>query len=92
MHEHRSDWPAAIAAPGTRRYEDQRRLLLELVVDPPPAGEPIAVLAASLGRSRAAVSVAGRALERAGLAERGQAGLRASPAARAFEALWPTAL
>jgi hypothetical protein len=93
MHEHRSaGWPQAIARPGTRKYDDQRRLLLELVVDPPADGEPVGLLAAQLDRSRAAITVAARALERAGLAEQGPAGWRASPVARAFEALWPTGL
>jgi hypothetical protein len=90
MHPHRTvPWPEPIAAPGSRRFDDQRLLLLELVVDPPADGEPIDLLAARLGRSRAAIVAAGKVLQRAGLAEIGAGGLRASAPAWAFEALWP---
>ena len=38
MQDHRSPgWPEAIAAPGTTAYDDQRLLMLELLVDPPRA-------------------------------------------------------
>ena len=92
MHAHRSDWPEYIAAPGTPAFEDQRRLLLELVVDPPPGGEPVAALAVRLGRPGAAVIAAALALDRAGLLLRERGTLRASATALAYDALWPTAL
>jgi len=92
MQDHRTGWPAHVAAPGTRQYEDQRALLLELVVDPPPGGEAIAALARRLGRPRAAIGTAAAALARSGLLARGPGGVRATAAARAFEALWPTRL
>jgi hypothetical protein len=90
MHPHRTvPWPDPIAAPGSRRFDDQRLLLLELVVDPPADGEPLDLLATRLGRTRAAIVAASKVLERAGLAERAGGGLRASACALAFEALWP---
>jgi len=92
MHAHRSDWPDHIAAPGSPAFDDQRRLLLELVVDPPSHGEPVAELARRLGRPRTAIRTAARALDRAGLLHRERGTLRASPSALAFEALWPAAL
>jgi sugar lactone lactonase YvrE len=93
MHDHRSDaWRDAIAAPGTRMFEDQRLLLLELVVDPPAGGDRIVDLAVALGRPRASVRAAANGLVTAGLAELARGTLRASAAARAFEALWPVRL
>jgi len=92
MQDHRIAWPADVAAPGTPAYQHQRELLLELVVDAPAAGEPVAVLARRLGRSRTTVAQAAAALARSGLVATGPSGLRATPAALAFEALWPTRL
>jgi hypothetical protein len=92
MQDHRTGWPAHIGAPGTSQYEDQRALLLELVVDPPPGGEPIALVARRLGRPSAAIAAAAAALVRSGLLARAPGGVRATPAAQAFEALWPTRL
>ena len=82
----------AIASPGTAAYDDQRLLLLEILVDPPADGDALADLAAVLDRPPAAVSAAAAALERAGLAERRGDHVRASPTALAFEALWPVCL
>ena len=81
--------PHALALPGTRPFEDQRRLLLELVVDPPPHGDRVEELATALGSSAAAVGKAAAALAGAGLAERHGDRVRASLAALAFEALLP---
>lgn len=91
MQIHRTAWPAALARPGSRRYEDQRRLILELVVDPPRRGDDPRALAAALRRPPAAIEDAAAALARAGLAERHAGRVRASAAALAFEALWPIA-
>jgi predicted transcriptional regulator len=89
----RPDRPlAAIASPGTAAYDDQRLLLLEILVDPPADGDALADLAAVLDRPPPAVSAAAAALERAGLAQCGDDRVRASPTALAFEALWPICL
>jgi hypothetical protein len=90
MHDHRTGGgPAHVAPPGTPEHEHQRRLLLELAVDPPPGGDEPAGLAIALGCSRAAVEAAADALILAGLAERRGARLFPSAATRALEALWP---
>jgi putative intracellular protease/amidase len=82
----------ALARPGTQAFDDQRLLLLELLVDPPAEGDTIAELATALGRPAAAISTAAAALARAGLAERRVERVRASEAARGFDALWPVCL
>jgi hypothetical protein len=84
--------PGAIAAPGTAAFDDQRLLLLELLVDPPEDGDALADLAAVLGRPERAVVAAASVLARVGLAERHGRRLRASPTALAFDALWPVCL
>jgi hypothetical protein len=90
MQDHRSGrGPAHVAPPGTPEHEHQRRLLLELAVDPPAGGDEPADLALALDCSRAAIEAAGDVLVRAGLAERRGARLVASAATRALEALWP---
>jgi len=83
---------AAIASPGTAAYDDQRLVLLELLVDPPPEGDAVADLAVVLDRPPAAVSAAVAALGLAGLAERLEERVRATPTALAFDALWPVCL
>lgn len=82
----------AIAPPGTAAFDDQRLLLLELLVDPPEDGDAIADLAAVLGRPEGAVVAAASVLARVGLVERRGPRLRASPTALAFDALWPVCL
>jgi hypothetical protein len=84
--------PAAIASPGTAAYDDQRLLLLELLVDPPPEGDAMPDLAAVLERPADAVAGAVAALVRAGLAVCDDNRVRASPTALAFDALWPICL
>jgi hypothetical protein len=93
MQDHRNDpWPAAVARAGTRAYEHQRRLVLELAVEPPDGGERPADLARTLGFSLPALEAAADALIAAGLAERRCGRLFPSHATRALEALWPLAL
>ena len=84
--------PAALASPGTAAFDDQRLLLLELLVDPPPGGDPIAGLARALERTRGAVEAGVAALAAAGLAERDGDRVRATAAALAFDRLWPVRL
>jgi hypothetical protein len=93
MHDHRNDpWPAGIARPGTRAYVHQRRLVLELAVEPPEGGHDPGDLARTLGLSSRALEAAAEALVAAGLAERHDGRLFPSAATRALEALWPLAL
>ena len=76
--------------PAGRAQHVQRRLLLELVTQPPVQGDTIDDLAASLGQSSEDIRTATTALAACGLAEpRGQT-VHASAAARRFEELWPT--
>jgi DNA-binding transcriptional ArsR family regulator len=93
MHGHRTDpWPAAVARPGTAAHEHQRRLILELAVEPPARGERPDDLARVLGLSPRALAAAADALVAAGLVERRDDRLFPSAATRALEALWPLAL
>lgn len=93
MHRHRSEGgPAGLARPGTRAHEHQRRVILELAIEPPAAGERPEDLARVLALSPAAVEAAAAALIAAGLAERRDGRLFPSPATRALEALWPLGL
>ena len=85
MHDHRS-------GPGALEREQQRRLLLELAVEPPVDGDRPADLARALGFSLAEIEAAADALVAAGLAERRDGRLFASRATRALDALWPIAL
>ncbi len=93
MHAHRSAGPpAGVAHPGTAQFEHQRRLLLELAVDPPPRGSAVVALAAELELTAGEVEAAAAGLERAGVAERRGDRLRATPPVLAVEALWPLGL
>ena len=93
MHGHRSDaWPAGVARPGTLAHEHQRRLILELAIEPPREGERPEDLARALELPPPAVTAAADALIAAGLAERRGGRLFPSAATRALEALWPLAL
>jgi DNA-binding MarR family transcriptional regulator len=93
MHEHRTVAPpAGVARPGSTEFEHQRRLLLELAVDPPPLGDGVAELADTLDVGPAQIEAAAAGLERAGLLERRGGRLFASPTTRAIELLWPFAL
>jgi hypothetical protein len=93
MQDHRSPrWPAPIATPGTAAFDDQRLLILELLVDPPDGGDRFEALSVTLVRSVPALRRAAVALARAGLATVERDRVMASPAAVAFDALWPVAL
>ena len=93
MHEHRSaGLPAGVARPGSPEHEHQRRLLLELAVEPPSVGDDIDELASELELTREQLDAAAAGLERAGLLERRGGRLFATPPVRAVEALWPLAL
>jgi hypothetical protein len=91
MHDHRNAGPPR-PAPGSPEYVAQRRVLGQLVVDPPPTGDRIDTLPAAVGLSMPAVTSAVAALIRAGLAEQDGEFVRASPAATYFEYLWPVML
>ena len=93
MHGHRSDlWPAGVAAPGTPAHEHQRRLILELAVEPPEGGDRVEDLARTLELAPVALKAAADALIAVGLAERRDGRLFPSAATRAMDALWPLAL
>lgn len=72
--------------------EVERRLLLELVVDPPPEGDRLSVLAGRLGAEPEQLRAAAVGLERTGLAVLDDDLVRASQAARRFDELWPICL
>lgn len=69
--------------------EAERRLLLELVTDPPPEGDRLSDLADALGLSHLAVAGAALALTSAGLASTRADLVSATRAARRFDELWP---
>jgi hypothetical protein len=93
MQDHRSPgWPEAIAAPGTTAYDDQRLLMLELLVDPPAGGDRLEALSSRLERGVPALRDAARALAGAGLATVSRDRIAATPVAVALDALWPVAL
>jgi hypothetical protein len=92
MQQHRSAGTSAgVARPGSPAFEHQRRLLLELAVDPPADGDAVPDLAAALALSAEQVEAAAAGLERAGLVERRGGRLLATPPVMAVELLWPIA-
>ena len=92
MQDHRTAAATnGVARPPTSHaHHVQRRLLLELVTDPPADGDTIEDLTASLGEPRGDIESAVAALGVCGLAERRAQTVRASKAARRFDELWPT--
>lgn len=89
MQDQPSHNPTPRVAPqGTPEYAAQRRLLLELVVDPPTGGDHVADVAQRLDLSPEAIEAAAAVLQDVGLAWRIGRRLAASPSAIAFEALW----
>jgi hypothetical protein len=86
MHDQGNAGPPA---PGTRAYEVQRIVMLELALAPPlPHTDEIAGLAAKLEEPRADVEAALEALAAVGLAARDERYAWATPAARYCEALF----
>lgn len=93
MRHHRNGGPPGrLPDPDSLEYLAQKVALLELVVDPPHAGDRLDDLAERLGLPPEAVEHAIAALEAIGLAERDAALVRATPPARYFEYLWPVLL
>jgi hypothetical protein len=84
MQPHRT---AAAPSPGSSAFRVQRAVLLELLVDPPAAGDPIAELPRRLDAPPADVVAAVTALVAAGAAETRDGFVRASPSARYVAAL-----
>ena len=87
MHDELNAGPEP-PAPATRAYDVQRKVLLELVLAPPPYTDDIAELSARIGEPRADVDAALAALAEAGLAARDERVAWATPAARYCEALY----
>lgn len=83
MHGHRTEPPA----PGSPAYQAQRDLLLELVVDPPAAGDAIGELPDRLGHEAGALVAAIDELTAIGLVTRRADAVFATAAALRFEAL-----
>lgn len=93
MHDHRNGGPAAwLPDPESLEYRAQALVLLELVVDPPCAGDLLSTLRRRLPVPGASIEPAVAALEIAGLALRADDVVRATPPARYFEYLWPVRL
>lgn len=83
MQGHRTEPPA----PGSPAFHAQRALLLELVVDPPAAGDAVHELPARLGHDDAAIAAAVDALAAVGLVAQRAGHVFATAAALRFEAL-----
>ena len=93
MQHHRNGAPrAGLPEPQSRQYENEKLLLLELVVDPPTAGDLVEDLSAVLGLTCEELAAAAAALTVAGLAERRGDRVISTYAAKYFEHLWPVAL
>jgi hypothetical protein len=90
MHHHRISG-ASPPAPSrvSAEHECQRRVLLELVTNPPPEGDDVSRLAAVLHERRHDVEAAIDALVAVGLAKRDVHTARPTAAALRFDALWP---
>jgi hypothetical protein len=84
--------PYELPDPASRVYEAQKLVLLELVVDPPAAGDPIETLGEVLQLAYEDIVDAVASLSAVGLADRRENVVFASEAARYFEHLWPTGL
>jgi hypothetical protein len=67
-------------------------VLLEIVVDPPPIGDPMSQLERRLDVPASAIGIAVTALEVVGLAEREGDVVLATTSALYFEFLWPVRL
>jgi hypothetical protein len=87
MHGQPIDGPAP-PAPATRAYDVERKVLLELVLAPPPYTDDVADLTARIGEPAAEVDAALAALTDAGLTGREGRLAWATNAARYCEALY----
>ena len=88
------DYPNPGTLSGVPRLTDlerhvQRRVLLELVTQPPAEGDEITKLAWGLNELRADVDAAVDALAEVGLAARDGDRVRPTAAALRFDELWP---
>ena len=93
MQDHRNGGPPSrLPDPGSLEYRSQKLVLLELVVDPPRAGDRLSTLVRSLDIPGFSVEPAIAALEAIGLAARDDDTVRATPPAQYFEYLWPVML
>ena len=93
MHHHRNGGPPiGLPDPHSLEYLAQKIVLLELVVDPPTAGDHLDDLRARLGLPPDIVEPAATALELVGLVERRADVVRSTFAASYFEYLWPVLL
>jgi hypothetical protein len=81
--------PLRLPDPASVQYTAQRLVLLELVVDPPAAGDRFDDLCEAVGLSDVDAHAALGALATAGLTEQEGDVVIASTAARYFEHLWP---
>ena len=86
MHDHRIA-PAAVL--GSREFEHQRYLLLELVTQPPGRRDEFAYFARVLRIPSEAVESAADVLVALGLAVRAGRRLSPTPSARAVDWFWP---
>lgn len=77
---------------GTRRHQLQRVVMLELLTDPPEAGDKLSELAGALGEPLHEIAAAVGELIVVGLVERYADAVRATPTANWMEALWPIAV
>ena len=89
-HDRTADGPDEDRRPPSE--EAERLLLLELVVDPPEAGDPLTRLVSRLRLGHAELDRAADGLVAVGLAVRDGDLVRASPAARRFDELWPISI
>ena len=87
MHDQRTGGPVP-PDHGTRAYEVERKVLLELVLAPPPFTDDVDAMTARLGEPRSAVDAALGALAHAGLAGCDGRLAWATTAARYCEALY----
>ena len=93
MHHHRNGGPPSpLPDPCGPEYLAQKIVLLELVVDPPAAGDHLDDLRARLGIPPETVEPAATALQHVGLVERRRDVVRSTFAASYFEYLWPVLL
>jgi hypothetical protein len=93
MRHHRNGGrPSQLPGFDSLEYRAQQLVLLEIVVDPPPIGDPMSELMRRLDVPASSLSIAVAALEVVGLAEREGDVVRATTPALYFEFLWPVRL